>query len=378
MRPTKRVVNISSLPPKALAKTRENILSIIRCLKWRMDGILFAMAEAANGTAWPRNGGDTTPGSEPDKVAGLLKQMVGRTDLFRDRYSRFYYARTDGSQEVTDVWTAGNMLDENGGAKEHFWGFHYRVGRGRFCRQPRCVVSITHEPRWRLRIFEAHLRMQGVEHPNLTPVWHTFLRQQSAVVIQPYVPYCLAEVDFSRKEMLTFMAQAAAGLAHLHGCRLIHRDIAPHNVLINEDRVAMLCDWDSVKEIPEGEQSMPWEIVICRTELAPPEALGRGDVGYAGDVWTFAVMVYCMLMKSEGAGEDYWLPEFVNSAHREEISPDEMARRLREEPRLVRWPGDTPSRLQDLVDRSVMPAMEERPTAAEVQEELARIAQTKG
>ena len=44
----------------------------------------------------------------------------------------------------------------------------------------------------------------------------------------------VAERDLPETEVMDWFAQLAAGLAHVHACRVIHRDLKPENIFVAE------------------------------------------------------------------------------------------------------------------------------------------------
>jgi serine/threonine protein kinase len=329
--------------------------------------------ESVDRSGWLRNGGTSAAGSRPEGVEFLLRELRGRTGIFGDG-ERFYFARN--TDRGTHVWIGGKLLDAGGGVKSRFWGFHYLVQGDRWFQFDDAVCGVTRKPKDSQRVFAAHRCMLGVSHPNLVPVWDIKLSLQAAIIIEPYLPYCLETVDLSRQEALRAFVEVAAGLAHLHRCRLVHRDVAAPNVLLSEDGRAMLSDWDSVQEISPGAQSAAWRGGFVRHECLAPEELAEREVGFAGDVWSLAVMIYRMWTKV--AYDKPHIPEFIVSSLSEAKNAI-AGERMRTCERDMSWPEGTPEDLQALMHQAFEAEPSKRPLAYQMRTDLEKtLASQKG
>jgi hypothetical protein len=145
-------------------------------------------------------------------------------------------------------------------------------------------------------------------------------------------------------------AQVLEALAHAHGKGVVHRDVKPANVMLEESEdisvrvldfgLAQLAEADTLTAVGDVPGTLAY--------IAPERLAGREATG-AADVWSVGVLLWEVL-----AGKHPF----------SSFSPLETARRVKEgAPRLAALRPDLPRRLTAAVDAMLAPAPARRPGA---------------
>jgi hypothetical protein len=152
-------------------------------------------------------------------------------------------------------------------------------------------------------------------------------------------------------------AQVLEALAHAHGKGVVHRDVKPANVMLeeSEDVSVRVLDFGLAQLEEADTLTAAGDVPGTLAYIAPERLAGRDATG-AADVWSVGVFLWEAL-----AGRHPF------SA----ISPLETARRVAAgAPSLVALRPDLPRRLTTIVDAMLSPAPGRRPTAKEAAADL--------
>ena len=127
-----------------------------------------------------------------------------------------------------------------------------------------------------------------------------------------------AEWDATRKHIVLY--GTAYGMMYLHKHRVIHRDLKPDNVFLDDDLEPKIADFGLSKFVSAGQTYQ--QKTICGTNLfAAPELLSGSAYGFSVDVYAFGMFMFCVL--SGGPPRELhafcgkiiggWRPEIPNS-----------------------------------------------------------------
>ena len=159
---------------------------------------------------------------------------------------------------------------------------------------------------------EAQILYQ-IQHPQIPQFRATFEQDQRLFLVQDYVegPTYRRLLDqrrahgyaFSEAEVLQLLRQLLPVLAHIHSKGIIHRDIAPDNIILREkDNKPVLIDFGVVKELATRFQSPEGALqntTVGKPGYAPSEQMHTGRAYPCSDLYSLAVTAVVLLTGHE-------------------------------------------------------------------------------
>ena len=151
----------------------------------------------------------------------------------------------------------------------------------------------------------ARFRREGrtaasLSHPNIVQVYDAgegeYEGRETSYIVMEYVPGgdlkalidgrgALSGGDLSR------LSEAAAGLAHAHERGVIHRDVKPHNILLNENGRPKLSDFGIARAL-DATHATRTGSYLGTALYSPPEQLQGERVTPKSDVYSLGVTLY--------------------------------------------------------------------------------------
>jgi WD40 repeat protein/DNA-binding SARP family transcriptional activator len=154
-----------------------------------------------------------------------------------------------------------------------------------------------------IRRFEAEAQLVArLEHPYLVPLYDYWREPAGAYLVMRYLRggslrERLAHGPLTPETVVGVVEQVASALAVAHDLGVVHRDVKPANILLDEDGNAYLSDFGIAKDLADTDgagRSPPSSIVAY---LSPEEVSGEPPTPQA-DLYSLGLVVYEMLAGS--------------------------------------------------------------------------------
>jgi len=149
-----------------------------------------------------------------------------------------------------------------------------------------------------IRRFEAEAQtIARLEHPQIVPLYDYWREPGSAYLVMRYLRggnlrAALGQPwDAGRVARLLDQVAAALAVAHRHG--VVHRDVKPANILLDEDGNAYLTDFGIARLLrPEGATALSREMFAGTPEYVSPEQALNEDVTPLSDQYSLGLVAY--------------------------------------------------------------------------------------
>lgn len=150
----------------------------------------------------------------------------------------------------------------------------------------------------------------GLDHPNIVKVYeqgeHSGFRY---IIMEFFEGTPLEEAMRGRNliQKLTCLRGASSALDYAHSCGIIHRDVKPSNILVNEAGQVKLLDFGIARDegIDDADKLTKAQLVLGTPQYMAPELHhGANRASPASDIYAFGVMAYEVITEKKcRAGE---------------------------------------------------------------------------
>jgi serine/threonine protein kinase len=224
---------------------------------------------------------------------------------------------------------------------------HVGAARERFAREGRAAAAVVHE--------------------HVVAIYNVETSGEVPFLVMQYVPgrslqsRVDAEGPLAIEEILRIGMQAASGLAAAHAQGLVHRDVKPSNILLEETvERAVLTDFGLARTIDDASLTRTGVLAGTPHYMSPEQATGAA-IDHRSDLFSLGAVLYFMATGHPPFRADGALA---------------VLHRICREPHRSVWQTnkEIPDELSDLIDRLLEKKPNRRPaSAADVSERLAAL-----
>jgi serine/threonine protein kinase len=190
--------------------------------------------------------------------------------------------------------------------------------------------ELSHDETYRRRLIHEARAAGEVRHRRLVPVLDAGQDGDRSYLAVAFVQgrsleqRIQAEGPLPLEDTARVVGQVAGGLDALHHAELVHRDVKPSNVMLDQDGDAALTDFGLAKGRAYTVLTRPGQVMGTLDYLAP-ELIKGGPATPASDVYALGCVAYECLAGRAPFGEKVVFQVAV--AHLEEDPPDPCAQR---------------------------------------------------
>jgi tetratricopeptide (TPR) repeat protein/predicted Ser/Thr protein kinase len=138
----------------------------------------------------------------------------------------------------------------------------------------------------------------SLRHPNIVGIYEVGEVSDKHVIAMEFVDgRSLAGEKIPALKAVAILAQVARAVEYAHSKGIIHRDIKPHNIMIDREEKAWVMDFGLAKSLSGNSQiTMSGTVVGTPSYMAPEQASGKiALVGKVSDVYSIGAVLYEVL-----------------------------------------------------------------------------------
>jgi tetratricopeptide (TPR) repeat protein/predicted Ser/Thr protein kinase len=191
----------------------------------------------------------------------------------------------------------------------------------------------------------------SLNHPNITTIYEIDDAEGRCFIAMEYiegksVQQAAAAAAASIEDILDMAIQVGKGLDAAHRKDVVHRDIKPDNIMVNNEGVVKITDFGLAKLKGVTKLTKEGTTVGTLQYMSPEQVLGKG-VDRRSDIFSFGAVLYEMITgRLPFRGDDE--AALINSILNESPEP------------LARYKANIPEGLQRIVDKALAKDREER------------------
>ncbi len=158
--------------------------------------------------------------------------------------------------------------------------------------------ELSEDERFRERFLAESELAASLEHPNVVPIYDAFDADGRLAIAMRYVEgtdlkqLLQTEHVLDPERAVTICAQVAAALDAAHRRGLVHRDVKPSNVLLDENEHVYLADFGLSRRLADPGAPGGGRFSVGTPAYAAPEQIEGGAVDGRADVYSLGCLLY--------------------------------------------------------------------------------------
>ena len=144
------------------------------------------------------------------------------------------------------------------------------------------------------------LAVSNLSHPNIVEVYDVGEEDGSHYIVMEYIEGKTLKQLLKKRESLTLtevidiMTQLTDGISHAHESYIIHRDIKPQNIMIEDDGRIKITDFGIAMALNATQLTQTNSVMGSVHYLPPEQASGKGAT-IKSDIYSLGILMYELL-----------------------------------------------------------------------------------
>ena len=208
--------------------------------------------------------------------------MLSKGQKINERYE---VIKTIGEGGMANVYLANDTILERNVA--------IKVLRG----------DLSNDEKFIRRFKREALSVSNLSHPNIVEVYDVGEEDGNYYIVMEYIEGKTLKQQLQKRgaltltEVLDIMGQLADGLSHAHEAYIIHRDIKPQNIMIEDNGLIKITDFGIATAINSTQLTQTNSVMGSVHYLPPEQASGKGST-IKSDIYSLGILMYELLAGS--------------------------------------------------------------------------------
>jgi len=163
--------------------------------------------------------------------------------------------------------------------------------------------DLSHDEKFIRRFQREALSVSNLSHPNIVEVYDVGEEEGQHYIVMEYIEGKTLKQLLQKRgsltltEVIDIMNQLTDGLTHAHDAYIIHRDIKPQNIMIQDDGLIKITDFGIAMAL-NATQLTQTNSVMGSVHYLPPEQANGKSSTIKSDIYSLGILMYELLTGS--------------------------------------------------------------------------------
>ena len=163
--------------------------------------------------------------------------------------------------------------------------------------------DLSNDEKFIRRFKREALSVSNLSHPNIVEVYDVCEEDGNYYIVMEYIEGKTLKQLLQKRgaltlnEVIDIMTQLTDGLAHAHEAYIIHRDIKPQNIMIEDNGLVKITDFGIAMALNSTQLTQTNSVMGSVHYLPPEQANGKGST-VKSDIYSLGILMYELLTGS--------------------------------------------------------------------------------
>jgi serine/threonine protein kinase/Tfp pilus assembly protein PilF len=207
----------------------------------------------------------------------------------RDGIMPFEIGQTVGPYRITEQLGQGGMATV-------YRAYHASLDR--YVAIKVLHAAFQNDENFNLRFQREAQIVARLEHPHIVPVYDFETGHGDPYIVMKFIEgqtlkHRFRDTPLTLEETLEIIPAVAAALSYAHVRGILHRDVKPSNVMMDQADIPYLADFGLARMVTSGESTMSQDVLIGTPNyISPEQAKGVKILEPTTDIYSLGIMIY--------------------------------------------------------------------------------------